>query len=85
LAREQSGRDRAQDGASALSDSPRRPGRRKRPPEEKQGIKASAYVTEAEFDAIAVRAIREGISISEWIRDKVLESLGISHPKKWGG
>lgn len=65
-----------------MTPAPRRPGRPRKRPEELQRAMLQFLVTEAEYDAVARMAIREGESISRFLRVRVLPLLGISPREK---
>lgn len=56
---------------------PRR-GRPRKPQEERQSLVIVLHVTEAEFDALACRALREGDHLATFARAALLEALGIT-------
>lgn len=64
---------------SALA--PRR-GRRIKPLEERHEAQLSVYFTADEFDALARMAYQAGDQMAVFVRDRLLESLGIAQCSK---
>lgn len=61
-----------------------RRGRRRKPPEDRQSVELHSYLTVAEYDAVALQAIRAGNSVSAFVRERLLMALGITQDAKRG-